>query len=316
MVGTRVAPDNNDIVVWKLDDAGTPFVNSSTSSSAVSHANSDLNTLSGTVNLRQPSLFAATGTNSCVQFSGNNSSSPRNFIAGGNNTLPQPPLTVSYWLYLRTYNSSGSTQVYGMKQTTTNVWSGTTFAALGIQNRQANSQPSQNDFFVITNSNNNGGDITTPVEFPIPLNTWSHIGMTYDGTAVLAYVNGNNIGSAVASPTGNIFYSGTPGPWFFGAIPTASGNPEEGCYSICDYRIANVVRPQSYFANIYQNGVLNTGLSVVTIYYKMRAFDLYYTTTPLYWTDTSISYANAPASPSGWGLGPIEVMDTWNALNV
>ena len=60
---------------------------------------------------------------------------------------------------------------------------------------------------------------------------------------------------------------------------------------------------------------MNPGsISVINTFYKMRAYDIY-TNVPVYWTDISVSYSNAPASPSGWGLGPIEVMDTWNVLN-
>ncbi len=320
MVGVRVAPDNNDIVVWKLDEAAAPFVNSSTSGSAPSHAVSDLSTLSGSPLLRQPSLFAASGTNSCVLFTGNQSGSPRNFISGANNFLPQPPVTVSMWYFLRAYNSSGLTQHGLTKQTTTGSWSGSTFGSFDLaQSRQYVSQPTQFDFYLLTGGiGQAGGNALIPNELTIPLHTWSHIGMTYDGTTVLAYINGNNVGSGVASPTGNIFYSGTPGPWFIGAIPSGSGSPEESSASYCDIRVANVVRPQSYFANIYKNGILNSGsqISVITTFYKMRAYDLFYTTTPVYWVDTSISYTNAPASPSGEGLGPIEIMESWKALNV
>jgi len=321
MVGTRVAPDNNDLVVWKLDDAAAPFVNSSTSPSAPSHAVSDLATLSGSPLLRQPSLFAASGTNSCVLFTGNQSGSPRNFIAGANNFIPQPPITVSMWYFLRAYNSSGATQHGLTKQTTTGNWSGVLFGSVDLaQSRTylSSGQSNQFDFFFNTGTSQPGGNAFVQAEYTIPLHVWSHIGMTYDGTTVLSYINGNLVGSNVASPTGNIFYSGTPGPWFIGAIPSGSGSPEESSASYCDIRIANVVRPQSYFANIYQQGTFNnTGqIAVITTFFKMRAYDLALNTTPVYWVDTVISYANAPASPSGAGLGPIEVMDKWNLLNV
>ena len=49
MAGIRIEPDNNDIVVWRLDEASAPFVNSSTSTNAISTATSNLTTLSGTV---------------------------------------------------------------------------------------------------------------------------------------------------------------------------------------------------------------------------------------------------------------------------
>lgn len=317
MVGTRVTPDNNDIVVWKLDESAAPFVNSSTSSNAISTANSNLTVLSGNAILQQPSPFSAGGTGSAVLFTGNNSGSPRNFISGGNLAQPQPPLTLSGWIFLRTYDSTSATQILMAKQQVLNTWSGSSFGSLLMQNRRAisSSQANQFDFAVITTLTNTGADVLIPAELTIPIHTWAHIGLTYDGTNLQAFVNGNQVGTAVASPTGNIAYSGTPGPWFFGNIPVGGPN-EEPQYSICDVRIANVVRSQSYFQNIYQNGVLNAGVSSIVTFYKMRAFDVLFTTTPVYWTDTVISYTNAPASPSGSGLGPIEVLETWNALNV
>ena len=314
MVGVRIAPDNNDIVVWKLDEATAPFVNSSTSTNAISHANSDLATISGNVQTQQPSLFAASGDNSCVWFSGNNSGSPRNFIQGANNTQPQPPLTVSGWVYLRAYNTTGFTIHLITRQHTTNSW-GPPFSSLQVgQNRQYASQPQQWDFSVNTTSGA-GGNAFVSEQYTIPLGTWSHIGLTYDGTTVKSYINGNQVGEGIASPTGNISYGN--GPWFFGAI-TGSGNPEESCNSLCDVRIANIVRPLSYFQNIYTSGTLNASsqISVITTFYKMRAFDIYFTTVPVYWNDIVVSYANAPASPSGLGLGPIEVVQSWTVLNV
>jgi hypothetical protein len=314
MVGIRVEPDDNDIVVWRLDEATAPFVNSSTSPSAPSHAVSDLGTLSGTVFTQQPTPFAASGVGSGIQLLGNNSGSPRNFIGGANAFLPQPPMTVSFWIYQRAYDTTGFTQHGLSKQTTTGVWSGTTFNSIFVaQNRRYAGLPTQFDFGVTTSSGGGGGSAVAVAEMNVSLNTWSHVGFTYNGTTVLSYINGNNVGSATASPTGNVFYSGTPGPWFFGAIPSGSGNPEEGQCGVCDIRVANVVRDQAYFQNIYQNAILNysgTG-GIITTYYKLRAFDLFNTTVPLYWVSTTVSYAGAPASPSGYGLGPIEVVEIW-----
>jgi hypothetical protein len=311
MVGTRIAPDNNDIVVWKLDEATAPFVNSSTSTNAISTANSNLTTISGTGTFtQQPGLF---GNNSCVLFNGNNSGSPRNFISGAVNTQPQPPLTVSGWVFLRTYSTHGFTYHLITRQHTVNVWFGP-FSSMQIENRTYASQTQQWDFSINTTTTQ-GGNALVSSEYTIPQNVWSHVGWTYDGTTVQAYINGNLVSSGTASPTGNVSYGN--GPWFFGAIPGGSGNPEEAPYSVCDVRIANVVRPQSYFQNIYRNGVLNdpTNISVVTRFYKMRAYDIHLKTRAVYWVDINVNYDNAPASPSGLGLGPIEIVESWTMLN-
>jgi hypothetical protein len=319
MVGNRIAPDASDIVVWRLDEAAAPFVNSSSSPSAPSHTDSDLTTLSGTVLLQQPSPFAASGTNSCIQLIGNNSGSPRNYIGGANNFLPQPPITVSAWYYQRAYDTTGFTQHGLTKQTTTGTWSGSTFGAVDLaQNERYNgsgiANTSRFDFYFQTNSSNQGGNANTFADLSITLHNWCHIGMTYDGTTVISYINGNVVNSATASPGGNIYYSGSPGPWFIGAIPSGSGNPEEGQFGMCDVRIANVVRPQSYFKNVYNSAILN--VSVVQTFYKMRAYDLSCSPpSAIYWVDTVVSYTNAPTAPCGGALSPIEIVESWTALS-
>lgn len=316
MVGVRIAPDNNDIVVWRLDEAAAPFVNSSTSvNSPGSSAN--LTVLGGSPLLQQPSPFAGSGTNSSVQFSGNDSGT-RNTINGANTFLPQPPMTVSMWVVIRTYNApSGYTQHGLAKQTTTGVWSGTTFASINLlQNEQYSSKPNYFDLSITYNAGGSGVNASVTPDINVPLNQWCHVGLTYDGTNVDGYINGNWVSSSSGGSFNAIYYSGTPGPWFIGAIPAGSGNPEESCYSFCDIRVANIVRPLSYFQNIYQSGVSNTAstVSLVTRYYKMRAYDLG-CNRPVYWVDTSISYTNAPSPPCGGPLGPIEIMEIYPVLN-
>lgn len=321
MVGTRIAPDNNDIVVWKLDEANAPFVNSSTSTSAPSHAISDLATLSGTVLRQQPSPFAASGTNSCISFTGNQSGSPRNFVSGANNFLPQPPFTISMWMMIRNYDTSGLTQHGLAKQTTTGVWSGTTFSSINVaQNERYNGSgvnAQRFDFTVVNNSSNQGGNANTSGDLTINLYNWSHIGHSYDGTTVLSYINGNQVGSATASPGGNVYYSGTPGPWFMGAIPSGSGSPEECNMSFCDVRVANIIRPLSYFQTIYQSGAQNPAtFLILTKWYKLRVYDLGCPTpTPLVWTDTVPALTNVPASSCGGPFSPLEILETFTVPN-
>lgn len=310
MVGIRVAPDNNDIIVWKLDEALAPFINSSTSTNALSHAISDLDTLSGTIRLQQPSLFAPNGTNSCVQFTANNNSSPRNFISGANDAEPNYPISISGWVFVRQYDVTSFRFNLICKQHTIGVWSGATFSSMVIQNRRYASLPADWDFYIGTTGTNAG--VTIPQSNGITLNIWTHVGITYDGTTTKYYINGNLVQQN--ANTGNVLYGN--GPWFFGAIPSGSGNPEECAISTCDWRIADIVRPQSYFQDIFRKGMMqdvveSSGTGFKT-YYKLRAYDLSCSTpTPVYWVSTSANYSGAPTPPCG-SLGPIEVIEKWS----
>lgn len=317
MPGTRVAPDNNDIIVWKLDESAAPFVNSSTSPNAYSHTDSDLTVLSGSVMLQEPSPFSAIGENSSVSFPGTQSGSPRNFISGANNAMPQPPITISCWIYLRVYDT-GITQHFVNKQIQTGNWS-STFSCLGFGNRKHLGAPQNFDFYFV----NTLGSTTpvVPADYAIPLNTWSHIGLTWDGVTQNGYINGVLVASLAIS--GTIGYgSSNFGPWFFGAIPSGSGSPEEGAYNICDVRVANVVRPRSYFQNIYSKGMLSSSATTMGItpssnFYKLRVYDLACTEpTPVYWSSGSADLVDLPTLPCGNlnTISDLEIIEKWSIL--
>jgi hypothetical protein len=95
----------------------------------------------------------------------------------------------------------------------------------------------------------------------IPLDVWCHFGHTFDGNNANFYMNGDRWATNVLSGNPRTIYynsnDGTTGPWFFGAIPSGSGAPEESFAHFADWRVANVVRAKSYFENIYYQGQLS-----------------------------------------------------------
>lgn len=311
-MGIRVTPDDNDIVVWKLDEATAPFINSSTSPNAISTAISNLTTLSGAIQLQQPSPFAPYGTNSAILVPGTQSNSPRNFISGANGVEPLPPFTISGWIYIRTYLPlvSGPPHII-VKQFTTGSWNNPWYTVT-LEGRNQYGAPSRFRFGLVTSSGFSPGSGDIDPLNTIPLNTWSHIGLTYDGSTQTVYLNGNLV--STASYGGTLNYNG--GPWFFGGIPAGFANAEEAAFSACDFRIANVIRPQSYFKNIYELGAMASGQGVpLNTYYKLRALDLGCSNTSyVYWVSKIVNYNNAPAPSCGGPLGDIEIMETWKVL--
>lgn len=319
----RVAPDSNDIVVWKFDEAGAPFVNSSTQGSPGASAN--MTTLSSTTfggetnpKLQQQGPFGAGSF--AVEFLGSQSDPPRCFISGANNFFPTLPMTFSGWIMFRRYDHP-QTAHFIQKQKTIGVWSGASFGVQMIQD-QGFLGNLNGELSFETNANNSAGNnfIRTDRTQPYPLGVWTHLGWAADTTSIAAYINGDLVGTSTFSGvTGSGFNYDTSvnaGPWFIGAIPAGSGAPEEPYCQIADWRIANVKRPQSYFQNIYFQGQLDwTGnatqpaLGSRTRYFKLRASCTASPSGFVTWVNTSGDNTGQP-SCSGT-LGPTIIVDTW-----
>lgn len=129
----------------------------------------------------------------------------------------------------------------------------------------------------------------------------------FSNSTVIPAANTRLIFTPTTSASGYLAVGATP-PY----LVTSSPTKEEANFMISDLRIANVVRPLSYFQQVYNYGVLPNNLSTQTIYYKLRAYDLSCVTpTAVTWVDTQISLANAPAFPCSGPYSPIEIIDSW-----
>jgi len=309
----RIAPDNNDLVVWKLDDAGTTFVNSSTSTlpgAPGSAANLTLRAGATVIN-QVPTIF---GTEpSGLYFTGQQS---RHYISGANTFQPPYPITLSFWMNLRQWNTS-LTQRFVSKQHTTGVWSGSTFMSINIENQNSSGLRNGEWTCNVVGVGATASAINTAAR-PIPPHIWCHVGMTYDGTTIRSYLNGNpGVTATISGAPRAISYNG--GPWFLGGVPSGSGSSEDVVAAFCDVRIANVVRPLSYFQDVWmaanQNSFSQSGSDVgATItYYKLRAYDLS-CNQAVYWIDTRPDILNAPTPPCGGTYGPVEIVDSWDVI--
>lgn len=313
----RVLPDSNDVVVWLLNESAAPFVNSSTAGSPGAAANLTIlnqGTFLGEPDpkLQQQGPYGAGSL--AVEFQG--SQGGRFYIGGANTFQPQGPMTVSGWFLQRRFDSS-FTQHFLSKQHTNNVWSGGTFADVAIQNRiYAGVANGEMDFGVGT-AGGPGTGVSTDRTQPYPLGVWNHIGFTFTGRFFLAYINGELVGSADAGSIITLVYdtSINSGPWFFGSIPNGSGAVEESYNQVADVRIANVVRSQAYFQNIYFQGQLDwTGNATQpgitrTRYYKLRASCTASPSGFITWVNTSGDNTGQPGCAGT--LGPTFIVDTW-----
>lgn len=319
----RIAPDLFDQLVWPLTETSGAYRNvgqlfPNNSSTDLTTVNSVIRTGAG--------IFGG----NCPQIPGTSnfpsgSSSSRNNIIGANIITVSPPLTVSCWVNLRSYRTDQNQTIlakeYRDPSVSGNTWT-TPFNAFMIGTATTNSG---GDWFCSHAQSSSSQISFTVTDFPIPLGVWSHIGFTHDGSNVRVYLNGcqmiyysGGVQKTTLASTGLSYTDGVSyGPWRVGAIQsTGSTNKEEGNCQVQDIRVANVVRPLSYFKRVYLAGALPipAGQGVNAQYYKLRAYDLSCATpTPVVWVDTQVSLANAPAFPCSGPYSTPEVLETWYA---
>lgn len=318
----RIAPDLFDQLVWTLSETSGPYRN--TGQFAPNNSITDL-TIVNSVIRTGTGLF----TTNCPQMPGTTnfpvgSSSTRNNIIGANTVTFAPPLTVSCWVNLRQYSTSQNQTIFAKEYRDPSLSGNSWVAPFNCFCIGTTTSNGGGDWFVSMAANATTQNVVTIIDFPLPFQLWAHIGFTYDGSLVRIYLNGcqmmNYSGqtqlttfaqSAISYTDGTNGY----GPWRVGAIQsTGSTNREEGNLQICDIRVANVVRPLSYFKRVYAAGALPglAGKSVSAQYYKLKAYDLS-CSTPTYvtWVDTQVSLANAPSFPCSGPYSAPEVIDTW-----
>jgi hypothetical protein len=318
---TRITPDINDQIVWLLNETSGAYRNTGVLSP--NSSTTDL-TITNTITRTGAGPF---GVN-CVQLPSTSnfppgSSATRNYAAGAKTINIAPPITVSLWVYLRSYTTGNNSAIIGKEYRDSGITSSwaAPFHAISIQTLTGNGG---GDWTVNVAINTTTQVQLTVTDFPIPLGVWSHIGITHDGTAIRAFLNGcqciyyvsttqfNSTAAATISYTDGINGFGF---WKIGAITaTGSGNKEETSAQIQDIRIANVARPLAYFQAIYAAGALPTipGITSANQYFKLRAYDTScLTPTAVTWVDTEISLANAPAFPCSGPYTSPEVLDTW-----
>ncbi len=318
----RIVPDLFDQIVWPLTETSGAYRNVGVLSP--NDTTTDL-TVTNTITRTGNGIFG-----NCPQFpatsnfpSGSNST--RNYAAGAKTITIAPPLTLSCWVYLRQFTTAAAQNIIGKEfrdSSITSSWT-TPFYAISIDVLTSNGG---GDWFITVANTVSTRATLSITDFPIPLGVWSHIGMTHDGSAIRAYLNGcqciyysgaTQLNSTASSTIVYTDGSNGFGNWKIGAIThTGSANKEEPMANIQDVRIANIARPLSYFKHIYNVGVLPLRSGELTSgqFFKLRAYDTSCPTpTPVTWVDTQVSLANAPAFPCTGPYTTPEVLDTWYA---
>ncbi|SRR5258706_11145879 len=234
----RVLPDGNDVMVLQLDDSGPTRSNKGTLGSSA-----DWTDFGSPVSGAQGILGNAMYVPSAYLVNARNGS------GGANDTLVTPNVSLSGWVLVRR-STNYPAEIFN-KQYFLNGWSNP-FLTFGFQTHSASDQC---DLYITL-----GGvlqTLRTPTSFPMPIGKWFHLGGTWNGTTLSFYINGTLATSSNLSGTIDYGASGR-GEWYVGGIP-GSGTNQDSPIIVQDIRVANVARPQSYFANIYYNGAFVNG---------------------------------------------------------
>lgn len=169
---------------------------------------------------------------------------PMLYGAEGSGSELTPPFTISCW-FLQRYNGGGNPEVIMGRSNEGSLAAGTQFSVgLAIQGGSG-----LEALMVI------GGSplILAGANQSLSTNVWHHVGMTWDGTTWQLYQDGNLTASAAQS--GSITYIAANGWSFLGAYGHGwSGEFENSYGSIQNAWFDNVVRPASWFMNIWQRG--------------------------------------------------------------
>lgn len=240
----RIAPDANDVLVYLLNDGPGSHANTGTAGASANWLEYG-SPISGAQGLFGNALYVAgTPVTSNVDGAG-----------GANDVLVTPNISLSGWVFIKRYSSS-PLELFN-KQYRVNAWS-SPFLTFGFQ--MTNSSDGRCDLYVTLGSQGSGSlqSVNSGTAYIIQQGRWSHIGGTWDGSTLRFYINGSLAASSAFSGTIDYNTLGSRGEWYCGGIP-GTGVNQTGCAIFQDIRVANVVRPQSYFANIFFNGIFVNG---------------------------------------------------------
>jgi hypothetical protein len=103
---------------------------------------------------------------------------------------------------------------------------------------------------------NGVGLVTFSAKSPLALNYPHLLAVTYDGNYIRLYQNGFLAG--ISSNYSGAAASYGSGPWYVGKAPVAPpGHSFDG--QVWDVRVANAVRTEAYYRNMYLNGTARWG---------------------------------------------------------
>jgi hypothetical protein len=235
---TRLDQDGDDIIVWRLNElTGSRIVNYGSSGSA--------GDITGSARL----VYGRAGVyDSAIDFRGYTTPT---FASGSPGVKPKDTnINVSAWIYPYQFMSG----VILVKNLTTGTYDPTSPIILGVDG--AFGYP----FLQLRSTNTTSNRLSIATSRSLALYTWNHLGFSLSGSGANSvarfYLNGDFISSMTIS--GTIDFS-SHGWWGVGGIPPTGA--ESGDYKLNEIRIADVVRNDQWWRDIYLRGLRGTAFS-------------------------------------------------------
>lgn len=221
--------DADDLHVWALDEmAGTSFANSGSSSLAL--------TASGSVSVGVPGMWGSALSLWASTTAGAASADTTDDPSTGH-------VTASIWVWF--VSSLNSNIFCRFARPTSTPWS-SPYVAWRI------SRDSGVTKFSIARAPATYNEISAAGVPEMLVNQWNHVGLSYDGTTLRGYVNGQL--AASGSYSGAIDYT-TAAPYVVGTDRATFTNVT-GHYA--DARVASVARDAAWFRAVYRRGLYGT----------------------------------------------------------
>lgn len=240
---SRIEPDANDVLVIQLNE----------SAGATKHANTGTAGSSGDFTVYGSPISGVSGPlGNSIYIPSAYLVNARNGSGGGNDVLVTPNISLSGWVFVRRATNYPA-EIFN-KQYFLNGWSNP-FLTFGFQTHSTSN--GQCDLYITLNGTLQAA-VRTPTSHVLPVGRWCHIGGTWDGSTVRFYINGTLSVSANFSGTIDYGTAGNRGQWYVGGIPGTTTN-QDGPIIVQDIRVANIARPQSYFQDVYYNGMFTNG---------------------------------------------------------
>lgn len=225
-----IDPDSNDVIAWDFDESwsSTTWANTGVGS------NGDLTYSTGTAFTLTPGRI----TDSMLSFR----ESTRLYTPYSS---PNPSsISVSAWVQINKYADSSVRRILYKYAYQAETWvSPYSVVEFAFNNTLV-------WLHVKGGSSTSGASVTATLP---TLGSWFHFGGTYDETTgeMVSYLNGAEVNTNTTD-TGGVYYPAN-GRWYIGAQPSSTSECAD--VQLSAVRVANIVRPSTYFQRAYNLGM-------------------------------------------------------------